>query len=117
LLAIFAPSRAFLMLYGVAVAGLFFVWRVILVTHVAFRRALEPNCVAKLPMRLRFYPNSTILGITALPLLWESLSARSSCTDCNTQFPLFFHFSCLSPSRIGGFVGKEALPGAEVQNN
>ena len=66
LLAIYAPSRAFLMLYGVAVAGMFFVWIVILVTHIAFRRALGPERVAQLPMRLRFYPYSSALGIAAL---------------------------------------------------
>jgi L-asparagine transporter-like permease len=66
LLAIFAPSRAFLMLYGVAVAGMFFVWGVILTTHIAFRRALGSERLAQLPMRLRFYPYSTWLGIAAL---------------------------------------------------
>ncbi len=66
LLAIFAPSRAFLMLYGVAVAGMFFVWGVILVTHIAFRRVLGPQRIAQLPMRMRFYPYSTLLGIVVL---------------------------------------------------
>jgi L-asparagine transporter-like permease len=66
LLAIFAPSRAFLMLYGVAVAGMFFVWIVILVTHIAFRRALGPERSSRLPMRLRFSPYSDVLGIAAL---------------------------------------------------
>jgi AAT family amino acid transporter len=66
LLAIYAPGKAFLALYGVAVAGMFFVWIVILLTHIAFRRALGPERVAKLPMRLRFYPYSTFLGIAAL---------------------------------------------------
>ncbi|HXW17176.1 MAG TPA: amino acid permease [Candidatus Acidoferrales bacterium] len=66
LLAIYAPGRAFLALYGVAVAGMFFVWIVILITHIAFRRALGPERVARLPMRLRWYPYSTILGIVAL---------------------------------------------------
>jgi AAT family amino acid transporter len=66
LLAIYAPSRAFLMLYGVAVAGMFFVWIVILLTHIAFRRTLGPERVAQLPMRLRFFPCSTALGIAAL---------------------------------------------------
>jgi AAT family amino acid transporter len=66
LLAIFAPSRAFLMLYGVAVAGMFFVWGVILITHIAFRRALGPQRIAQLPMRIRFYPYSTLLGIFVL---------------------------------------------------
>ncbi len=66
LLAIFAPARAFLMLYGVAVAGMFFVWGVILVTHIAFRRALGPQRIAQLPMRMRFYPYATLLGIVVL---------------------------------------------------
>jgi amino acid transporter, AAT family len=66
LLAIYAPSRAFLMLYGVAVAGMFFVWTTILVTHLSFRRALSPERVAALPMRMRLFPLSTLLGIAAL---------------------------------------------------
>jgi AAT family amino acid transporter len=63
LLAIYAPSRAFLMLYGVAVAGMLFVWVVILLTHIAFRRALGPERIARLPLRLHFFPYSTLLGI------------------------------------------------------
>src|SRR5579863_2478680 len=43
LLAIYAPSRAFLMLYGVAVAGMFFVWVVILLSHIYFRKSLRPD--------------------------------------------------------------------------
>jgi amino acid transporter, AAT family len=66
LLAIYAPAKAFLMLYGVAVAGMFFVWIVILLTHIAFRRALGPARVAALPMRLKFFPYSTWIGIAAL---------------------------------------------------
>lgn len=66
LLAIFAPGKAFLALYGIAVAGMFFVWSVILVTHIAFRRALGKERIARLPMHLRFFPYSTILGIVAL---------------------------------------------------
>jgi len=66
LLAIYAPGKAFLALYGVAVAGMFFVWIVVLSTHIAFRRALGRERIAKLPMRLALYPYSTILGIAAL---------------------------------------------------
>lgn len=66
LLAIYAPSRTFLLLYGVAVAGMFFVWVIILLTHIAFRRALGPERVAQLPMRLHFSPYSNALGIAAL---------------------------------------------------
>jgi amino acid transporter, AAT family len=66
LLAIYAPGKAFLALYGIAVAGMFFVWTVILLTHIAFRRSLGKERIARLPMHLRFYPYSTILGILAL---------------------------------------------------
>jgi L-asparagine transporter-like permease len=65
-LAIYAPGKAFLMLYGVAVAGMFFVWIIILLTHFAFRGKIEPATIAKLPMRLRFFPYSTCLGILAI---------------------------------------------------
>jgi L-asparagine transporter-like permease len=66
LLAIFAPGQAFLLLYGVAVAGMFFVWIVILIAHLAFRRSLGPARVALLPIRLPFSP---VLQIAALILL------------------------------------------------
>jgi amino acid transporter, AAT family len=65
-LAIYAPAKAFLALYGIAVAGMFFVWTVILLTHIAFRRSLGDERIAKLPMHLWFYPYSTFLGIVAL---------------------------------------------------
>jgi len=64
--AIYAPTKAFLALYGIAVAGMFFVWTVILITHIAFRRSLGKDRVARLPMHLLFYPYSTIVGILAL---------------------------------------------------
>src|ERR1700683_1654085 len=66
LLAVYAPGKAFLALYGVAVAGMFFVWIVVLITHIAFRKSIGPERVKQLPMRLHFYPYSTILGILIL---------------------------------------------------
>jgi L-asparagine transporter-like permease len=66
LLAIYSPGKAFLALYGIAVAGMFFVWIIVLLTHMAFRRALGPERIARFPMRLHWYPYSTILGIAAL---------------------------------------------------
>jgi amino acid transporter, AAT family len=66
LLAIYAPSHAFLMLYGVAVAGMFFVWAVILLSHLRFRKSLTPEAHALLPMKLAFAPYSNWLGIVAL---------------------------------------------------
>jgi AAT family amino acid transporter len=69
LLAIFAPGRAFLLLYGVAVAGMFFVWIVILLAHLAFRRSLGQDRVARLPIRLPFSPGMQILALTGLGAL------------------------------------------------
>ena len=66
LLAVFAPKNAFLMLYGVAVAGMLFVWLVILNTHLRFRRSIARDRLLSLPMRLRVHPFFTISGIVLL---------------------------------------------------
>jgi L-asparagine transporter-like permease len=66
LLAIFAPGRAFLLLYGVAVAGMFFVWSVILLAHLSFRRSIGEAGVALLPIRLPFSPYSQVTALVAL---------------------------------------------------
>jgi L-asparagine transporter-like permease len=63
LLAIFAPRNAFLMLYGTAVAGMLFVWLVILTTHLRFRKAITSERLLSLPMRLRAHPFFTVVGI------------------------------------------------------
>jgi AAT family amino acid transporter len=65
-LAIYAPQNAFLLLYGTAVAGMFFVWLVVLVTHLRFRSALGPERVAQLRLRLRLHPFPTLLGLVSL---------------------------------------------------
>jgi len=66
LLAIFAPKNAFLQLYGTAVAGMFFVWIIILLAHLGFRRAVAAERIAQLPLRLPFHPVPTIAGIVVL---------------------------------------------------
>jgi L-asparagine transporter-like permease len=66
LLAIFAPKNAFLMLYGTAVAGMLFVWLVILNTHLRFRKAITSERLLSLPMRLRAHPLFTVVGILLL---------------------------------------------------
>ena len=66
LLAIFAPNNAFLMLYGAAVAGMLFVWLVILNAHLRFRKALPYERLLRLPMRLRLHPLFTLVGILLL---------------------------------------------------
>jgi len=69
LLAIFAPGRAFLLLYGVAVAGMFFVWMIILSAHLAFRRSLGKARVARLPIRLTLSPYSQIVALISLGVI------------------------------------------------
>lgn len=66
LLAVFAPKNAFLMLYGTAVAGMFFVWLVILNSHLRFRGAIARDQVLRLPMRLPGHPIFTMAGIAVL---------------------------------------------------
>ena len=66
LLAIYAPGRAFLALYGTAVAGMLFIWIVILFTYLNFRRTLTAADVARLPIRLPGARASAVCGITAL---------------------------------------------------
>jgi AAT family amino acid transporter len=66
LLAIFAPKNAFLMLYGTAVAGMLFVWLVILNTHLRFRKTISSERLLSLPMRLRAHPFFSVLGIVLL---------------------------------------------------
>jgi L-asparagine transporter-like permease len=66
LLAVFAPKNAFLMLYGTAVAGMLFVWLIILNTHLRFRKAITPQRLSSLPMRLRAHPFFTVAGILLL---------------------------------------------------
>ena len=79
LLAIFAPRNAFLLLYGTAVAGMYFVWLVILWTHLRFRRAVPAERLARLRARLPAHPLFTlagiamILGITAATFFVEGL--------------------------------------------
>ncbi len=66
LLAIFAPKNAFLMLYGTAVAGMLFVWLVILNTHLRFRKTIPAERLAGLPMHLHAHPLFTGIGIVLL---------------------------------------------------
>jgi L-asparagine transporter-like permease len=66
LLAFFAPKNAFLMLYGTAVAGMLFVWLVILGSHLRFRKAVARGRISSLPMRLRGHPLLSLIGIAFL---------------------------------------------------
>jgi AAT family amino acid transporter len=66
LLAIYAPANAFLALYGTAVAGMLFIWIVILFTYLRFRAALSPQQIARLPIRLPQHRVAAVFGIVSL---------------------------------------------------
>jgi L-asparagine transporter-like permease len=65
-LAIYSPGQAFLALYGTAIAGMLFIWIVVLFTHLRFRASMSPAQVAKLPIKLPAYRVTVPLGVLAL---------------------------------------------------
>lgn len=89
LLAIFAPSHAFLSLYGIAVAGMFFVWIVVLLAHLSFRKALGSARIAALPIRLPFSPYAQIVGLAALAAVASSTFFVESLRYTIPDFLLF----------------------------
>jgi L-asparagine transporter-like permease len=66
LLALYAPANAFLALYGTAVAGMLFIWIVILVTYLRFRKALTPEELARLPIKMPAHRAAAWFGIVSL---------------------------------------------------
>ncbi len=64
-LAVYVPKRAFLLMYGSAVAGMYFVWIIILLAHLRFRRSIGAK-VNELPLRLHLFPIANVLGIVVL---------------------------------------------------
>jgi AAT family amino acid transporter len=66
LLALFAPANAFLALYGTAVAGMLFIWIVVLVTYLRFRKALTTEQLARLPIRMPAHRVAAWFGIVSL---------------------------------------------------
>ena len=59
-------QQGFLLLYGTAVAAMFFVWTTILVTHIRFRQALPPERLRLLPIKMPGYPIGSTSGIIAI---------------------------------------------------
>jgi AAT family amino acid transporter len=66
MLAVFAPKNAFLLLYGTAVSGMFYVWGVILVTHLRFRQTISSATLSSLPLKLLAHPWPTLFALLAL---------------------------------------------------
>lgn len=66
LLAVLAPKNAFLLLYGTAVAGMFYVWGVILITHLRFRQRISSAALSALPLKLPLHPWPTLFALLAM---------------------------------------------------
>jgi L-asparagine transporter-like permease len=66
LLAVYAPGRGFLALFGTAVAGMLFIWIVILFTYLRFRAALPAARIAQLPIRMPAHKAGAVFGIVML---------------------------------------------------
>jgi amino acid transporter, AAT family len=62
-IAVLYPNSAYVYLFGVALFGGLFVWMMIFVTHLFFRRAWVARGNRKLPIRMIGYPYTSILGL------------------------------------------------------
>ncbi|MGB6822866.1 MAG: amino acid permease [Candidatus Acidiferrales bacterium] len=60
--AILYPSSAYVYLFGIALFGGLFVWVMIFITHLFFRRAWKARGGRRLPVRMIGYPYTSILG-------------------------------------------------------
>jgi AAT family amino acid transporter len=89
LLAIFAPSHAFLSLYGIAVAGMFFVWIVVLLAHLSFRKVLGRARIAALPIHVPFSPYAQIAAVAAIAAIASSTFFVESLRYTVPDFLLF----------------------------
>jgi L-asparagine transporter-like permease len=66
LVAILFPSSAYVYMFGIALFGGLFVWLMIFITHLFFRRKWEAQGGRMLPVRMPFFPVTTILGALAV---------------------------------------------------
>ncbi len=65
-MAIVFPNSAYVYLFGIALFGGLFVWFMIFVSHLFFRRKWEAAGGRRLPVRMWGYPYSTLLGAASL---------------------------------------------------
>lgn len=64
--ALFFPKRAYVYMFGIALFGGLFVWVMIFVTHLYFRRAWVNRENPRLPVRMIGCPYTTLLGLLLL---------------------------------------------------
>jgi L-asparagine transporter-like permease len=66
LVAILFPGSAYVYMFGIALFGGLFVWLMIFVTHLFFRRKWEEQGGRTLPVRMPLFPVTTIIGALAV---------------------------------------------------
>jgi L-asparagine transporter-like permease len=64
--AILFPTSAYVYMFGIALFGGLFVWLMIFVTHLFFRRKWEAQGGRILPVRMPLFPATTIFGAVAV---------------------------------------------------
>lgn len=62
LIAYVLPGTAFLFMLGVSLFGGMFAWLMIFITHLRFRKHWDARTDRALPLRVKFFPYTTILG-------------------------------------------------------
>ncbi len=80
-------QQGFLLLYGTAVAAMFFVWTMILVTHIRFRQMLPPERLRTLPLKMPGHPVISMAGIVVILALAASTAFVKG---LEWTVPLFF---------------------------
>ena len=66
LLAYMFPGSAYVYMFGISLFGGLFAWLMIFITHLRFRRHWDQRTDRILPVRVKFFPYTTILGGTAV---------------------------------------------------
>jgi AAT family amino acid transporter len=66
LFAFLFPGSAYVYMFGIALFGGLFVWLMIFVTHLSFRRRWRARGGRKLPVEAPFFPITTIIGAVAV---------------------------------------------------
>ena len=60
------PNSAYVYMFGIALFGGLFVWLMIFVTHLFFRRKWQAQGGRKLPVQIPLFPVTTIIGALAV---------------------------------------------------
>jgi len=66
LLAYLFPGSAYLYMLGISLFGGLFAWLMIFMTHLRFRRHWDAHTDRTMPIRVKYFPFTTILGGTAV---------------------------------------------------